>query len=133
MRIITKYFATTFYTLLFFLIGCNQVLAQAGLQQTPVTPNNPFSNFSVDNPLNNISDLPSLILAILTVLITISVPIIVIAIVYAGFKYVTARGNANDIRSATQALTYAIIGAVLILGALVISEIIGDTVTSFGT
>ncbi len=93
---------------------------------------NPFSNFSVTSPLaGTITDIPSLITTILTVLITISVPIIVIAIVYAGFTYVTSQGNPEKIKTATRTLTYAVIGAVLILGAFVITDIIKDTVQSF--
>ncbi len=94
---------------------------------------NAFSDFNVDSPLaGNITGLPGLINAILTVLITISIPIIVIAIVYAGFTYVTSQGNPEKIKTASRTLTYAVIGAVLIIGALVITEIIGDTITSFG-
>ncbi len=94
---------------------------------------NAFSDFNVDSPLaGNITGLPGLINAILTVLITISIPIIVIAIVYAGFTYVTSQGNPEKIKTASRTLTYAVIGAVLIIGALVITEVIGDTITSFG-
>lgn len=69
-----------------------------------------------------------LIVAILRIFITIATPIIVLFIIYAGFKYVTAQGNAQQVQEATRALTYAIIGAVLIIGAVAISEIIANTV-----
>lgn len=109
-----------------------------GQATTPIAPATPptnaFSNFNVQSPLKStITDVPSLILAILNLLITISIPIIVIAIVYAGFTYVTSQGNPEKIKTATRMLTYAIIGAVLIIGALVITQIIGTTVQSFRT
>lgn len=65
---------------------------------------------------------------LLRIFITIATPIIVLFIIYAGFKYVTAQGNAQQVQEATRALTYAIIGAVLIIGAVAISEIIANTV-----
>ena len=77
------------------------------------------------------SSLEELIVAILRIFITIAVPIIVLFIIYAGFKYVTAQGNAQQVQEATRALTYAIIGAVLIIGAVAISEIIANTIGAF--
>lgn len=88
-------------------------------------------DLNVTSPLDGINSFPQLITTILTVLIAIAVPIIVIAIIYAGFTYVTAQGNASKVQTATKMLTYAVIGAVLILGALTITRIIADTVTTF--
>lgn len=74
-----------------------------------------------------------LIVAILNTLIVIAIPIIVLAIIYAGFLYVTARGNVAQVQKATTSLTYAIIGGVLIIGAVAISEVIANTVGAFRT
>jgi TRAP-type C4-dicarboxylate transport system permease small subunit len=79
-------------------------------------------------PFNSLEEL---IVAILRIFITIATPIIVLFIIYAGFKYVTAQGNAQQVQEATRALTYAIIGAVLIIGAVAISEIIANTIGAF--
>ncbi len=83
------------------------------------------------NPLDNIDTIDELLIAILNIFIVIMIPIIVFFIILAGFDYVTARGNPGKIQQATQALTYAIIGAVLILGAVSIAEIIKNTVEQF--
>lgn len=69
--------------------------------------------------------------SILSIFITIATPIIVLAIIYAGFLYVSAKGNAEQIKKATTALTYAVIGGVLIIGAVAIGQIIKTTVDSF--
>lgn len=69
-----------------------------------------------------------LVVAILRIFITLATPVIVLFIIFAGFKYVTAQGNAQQVQEATRALTYAIIGAVLIIGAVAISQIIASTV-----
>jgi hypothetical protein len=72
-----------------------------------------------------------LLVAILEVFIIIATPIIVLYIIYAGFLYVTARGNTQQVEQATRALTYAVIGGVIVLGAVAISSIISGVVSSF--
>ena len=57
-----------------------------------------------------VGTIEELILAILRIIITVAVPIIILFIIYAGFLYVTARGNAEQTQKATRALTYSIIG-----------------------
>jgi len=86
--------------------------------------------YSLDNPLQ-FDTLEGLIVGILNVLLIIAVPIIVFFIIFAGFSYVTAQGNPEKISQASRSLTYAIIGGVLILGAVAISEIIQNVVESF--
>ncbi len=87
-------------------------------------------SYSLQNPLA-FESIQGFIVAILNVIIVIATPIVVIFIILAGFKYVTARGNATQVQEATRALTYAIIGGVLIIGAVAIAEIIKGLVTSF--
>lgn len=86
---------------------------------------------SLINPLSGVSSVNDLLVAILNVLIIIATPIIVIFIILAGFKYVTAQGNPAKIEEAHKALTYAIIGGVLIIGAVAISAIVSDLVNAF--
>lgn len=82
------------------------------------------------NPIK-VSSVQDLLVILLNLVIIIATPIVVLFIILAGFKYVTAQGNPSKIQEATQALTYAIIGGVLIIGAVAISEIIKDLVNSF--
>lgn len=77
------------------------------------------------------TSIESLLLAILNIFIIIATPIVVLFIIYAGFLYVTARGNAQQVQQATRALTYAIIGGVIIIGAVAIAAIISGVVGSF--
>ena len=94
--------------------------------QTNTTPG---SKGLVD-PLNGVT-IPGLLDALLGVVIVIATPIIVFFIIFAGFKYVTARGNATQVQDATRALTYAIIGGVLVIGATAITTIITGLVDAF--
>lgn len=82
---------------------------------------------SLQNPLaaDNILELFE---AIIDVILVFAVPIIVFFIIYAGFLYVTARGNEGTIEKAHKALLYALIGGLLILGANVLIDVIQGTV-----
>lgn len=79
----------------------------------------------------SVDTIQDLLVAILNIVIILMIPIIVFFIILAGFKYVTARGNASQVEEATRALTYAIIGGVLVLGAVALSEIIANVVGQF--
>ena len=83
------------------------------------------------NPLKNINSIGDLLEAILHIIMILMIPIIVFYIIYSGFKYVTALGNASQVEEASQSLLYAVIGGVLILGSLAIVEIIKDIVAQF--
>jgi hypothetical protein len=86
--------------------------------------------YDFSNPLEfpSISDLLS---AILNVLVVIATPIIVFMIIYAGFMYVTARGNPEQIKTASRALTYAVIGGLVVIGSTAITIIIQNVVGKF--
>jgi len=84
---------------------------------------------TLQNPLGNIT-LQGFFIKIIQILIIFAVPIIVFFIILAGFKYVTARGNMAKVGEATQALTWAIVGGVLILGAEALLYIIQNTVNA---
>jgi hypothetical protein len=89
------------------------------------------TQYKLENPIK-VDSVQDLLLILLNLVIVIATPIVVLFIILAGFKYVTARGNASEIESATQSLTYAVIGGVLIIGAVAIAEIIKNLVNSFG-
>jgi hypothetical protein len=67
----------------------------------------------------------------LRIVIIIAIPIIIIFLILAGFKFVMARGNSSEIEEARQALLYALIGGVLILGSVAITQILANLVNSF--
>lgn len=82
------------------------------------------------NPLS-FPSITDLLVAILNVAIIIALPIVVLFLIYAGFLYVTARGNAEKIQEASRALTYGIIGGIIIIGSVAITAIVKGTVTAF--
>lgn len=71
--------------------------------------------------------------AVLRAVVYLSMPIIALFIMYAGFKYILARGNPGAISEAHQNFMYVIIGALLILGAWVLATLIGGTISQLVT
>lgn len=90
----------------------------------------PSDGLSLKNPLES-DNLMELLQEILDVIMIFAVPLIVFMIIYAGFMYVTARGNEAQVSDASRALLYAVIGGVIILGANIILAVISGTVDAF--
>lgn len=84
---------------------------------------------SINNPLGEkLTDIPSFIKKAIEIVLTVGVPVLVLAIIYTGFLFVQAQGNPGDLKKAKDALTNTLIGGALLLGAFVIAEAIGTTV-----
>ena len=83
-----------------------------------------------ENPLGGVSDIPALLSTVVHLLVQIGIPVLVIFIVYAGLKYVTAQGSPEKIKEAHQALFWAVIGGAVLLGAEIISRVIQATVAA---
>ena len=103
----------------FFIAFTSAQIARADSHSAAL--NNPLAATSMQGFLGLLVDIIQIII----------VPFIVVFIIYAGFMYVTARGNSENIKQATQALIYAVIGAVIILGAEIIGGIIANTANEF--
>lgn len=74
------------------------------------------------------SDLKTIFLNVIDVVQTIMIMITVLYLIYAGLKFVTARGDAGKIKEARNALLWGLVGAALILCAEVLAYGLGDTV-----
>lgn len=83
-----------------------------------------------NNPLS-FTSITDMIVAIVNVVIVMSTPIIVFFLIYAGFMYVTARGNPEKLQQASKALLYGIIGGVIILASVAIMTIVKNLVSAF--
>ncbi len=83
----------------------------------------------VKNPLGSkFENLNDFVKTLLEGFIKILIPVIALAIIYAGLLFVTARGNTEKITTAKNALLYGVIGAGLVLGAWALAQLISDTV-----
>lgn len=81
----------------------------------------------LQNPLKfqNIEDF---VAGTLRAIVMIAIPLITIFIVYAGFKFISARGNVSKLGEAKENFQWVILGAILILSAWVLATLIGGTV-----
>ncbi len=79
---------------------------------------------------SGIDSIPQLISYILKLAAMIGLPIVVLFIMWAGFMYVTARGDQAKISRAHDAFLYSVIGAALVLGAAVIAAAIQGTISN---
>jgi hypothetical protein len=84
-----------------------------------------------ENPFGGAGNLNELFFQIINVLLVIAVPIIIFFIIFAGFTYVTAQGNPEKIKLASQSLLYAVIGGVIILGSSAMMVIVRNLVNAF--
>lgn len=78
---------------------------------------NPVGKNSINEILTAVLDFLTAIGAVLAVLFT----------VYAGFLFVTARGDEGAITKAKQTLFWTLIGALVVLGAYALAEVIENT------
>ncbi|MEK7634938.1 MAG: hypothetical protein AAB446_00690 [Patescibacteria group bacterium] len=85
---------------------------------------------AIPNPLQNTTGtIPDLIIAIIdNIVLPIGGVVAVLMVMYAGFLFVTARGNEKKITDAKQAILYACIGAAILLGSKVIATAIQATI-----
>jgi len=88
-------------------------------------------SYAVTNPLGTIT-LCGLITSVLNAAMIIGVPIAVLLIVYAGFKFVAARGSSEDLAKARTNFFYTIIGILIFFGAGAIAQVIIGTLTAVG-
>ena len=80
------------------------------------------------NPLKDgIDSLPGLLKLVLDIMVQIGTTVIIIAIIWAGFLYTTARGSQSQIDKAHVVIRGVLIGSAIILGAFVIAQVIKDT------
>ena len=84
----------------------------------------------LENPLSSqFSTIPNFIAGALKALVIVALPIISLFVVYAGFMFIMARGKPDALAKARQNFLYVIIGALLVLGAWALANLIGGTVS----
>ena len=79
---------------------------------------NPLKAHSITEFLNDI----------LTYVVKIGTVFVILMIVYVGFKFTAARGNAGELEKVRVMFLWTVVGALVILGAHVISDMITSTI-----
>ncbi len=82
------------------------------------------------NPLTGTIDtIPTLFQKIIDIIIKIGIPLVAMAIMYAGFLFVVSRGSSEGIQKAKDAFIFAVIGGLVLLASWLIAEAIRDALT----
>jgi hypothetical protein len=128
-----KILKTKKYTILSNILKYSFIIVFAFMLFAPVIFASDVS-VTIDNPLgkNGPQTVVGYINAVINILLKFAVPVVTLAIIYTGFLFVEARGKPEKITTAKKALTYTLIGAALLLGALVVATAIKATVEALG-
>lgn len=92
----------------------------------------PCTQGEICNPLTKTATLTDFMTSILTAATQIGAIVVVVAIIYCGFLFVTAQGNEEKLSKAKTALTWTLIGAAILLGATALQLAISNTVGNLG-
>lgn len=84
------------------------------------------------NPLK-VNTIQGAIQLFMNTVVKIAIPFIVVFFVYAGFRFILARGNPTELQTAKKMFWYTVIGALLIFGAWAITNAIVGTINSISS
>ena len=90
-------------------------------------PGTSGSAVEIKNPIAS-PDLQNFIKDILEIVVTVATPFLVVMIIYAGFRYVWARGDVAEVKKAHDIILWTVVGATIILGAYIIAAVIEATI-----
>lgn len=77
----------------------------------------------IDNPITS-DNFQAIVLKIANWAVAIAAPVVSVMVIWAGYLYLTGGGNPEQIKKATQALTWAVIGFIVVLAAASVSALI---------
>jgi heme/copper-type cytochrome/quinol oxidase subunit 2 len=87
------------------------------------------SSLTIQNPLGeNNTSVQALMQEIMKLVGTAGAVVVVLFIIYSGYKFVSARGNPEGIKKAKETFFATIIGAAILLGAGIIANVVVGTV-----
>ena len=87
-----------------------------------------FADAALNNPLQ-FQNITSFIANVLKVVVLVSLPIVTLFFVIAGYKFISAQGNPEKLKVARANFLWSVLGALLLLGAWVVATLIGATVS----
>lgn len=120
-----KYFFTL--CVVTFLCVCSVIPVYAADSKNVSQTGCNNSNGNLCNPLNY-NSVTELIPKILDIVAQVGLVVCTFFIIFAGFKYVTAAGNAGEIEKAHGILLWSVVGTAVLLGAKVLASILENTV-----
>ncbi len=125
MKQFLKNYSGVIGTLFLFAFMLLPVLAGAAGGGTPATTK------SLVNPLQ-VNSFCGLVIKLVQAVTIIGIPIAVLFIVWAGFKFVLAQGNSGKLSEARNNFLNVIIGIAIFVGATLIANVIVNTLHQLG-
>lgn len=111
--------------LLPFLAG-----AQSGARTS--APGNCGGANCLQDPLGGSQrDIPGFLSEVLRIIVRLGIPIAVLFIVWAGFKFVIAQGSEDKLKEAKKNLAYTLLGVAIFIAASLLVEIVSGTLRQF--
>ena len=125
------FFTNTYHRFLrtLFIISMLGVPAITFAQQSQSPGNNPPGSGGLTNPLSS-STIDQLMDKILGWVVLVGGVFVVLMLVFTGFKFVEAQGNSEKLQSARQSLYWTVLGALILLGAFTLKDVITATVSA---
>lgn len=111
--------------------GITQPPTGGGITQPPSTGGSSGSR-TIQNPLNGINSIAQFISALLRAVIAIGIPIAILFIVLAGFKFIAAQGSPDKLSEARTNFLYVVIGIAIFIGASALAELVVATLRQIG-
>ncbi len=111
----------------FYLFICSSLFF-ASLTSIVFGDSGPISTIiPIENPIAA-NSLQELLATILQAFVRIGIPIAVLFLVYAGFLFVKAQGNPEELNTAKRAFLWTLVGVAVLFGAEVLANIISGTI-----
>ena len=95
------------------------LLTLAGVVSAQVTP--------LVSPTPAVGSMQDFAEVILRIIIKISIPVLAVYFIYTGFLFVSAQGNTTKLEEARRMFLWGCVGAVVVLGSIVIASLIWGT------
>jgi hypothetical protein len=87
----------------------------------------------IPSPTGKIGSLNDFVLLLIRLMMLVAVPGLVLALIWAGFLFVTARGDEKQLERAKIVFLWTMVGGAVVLGAQVLYMIAKGTVDPFVT
>ncbi|MBU6370855.1 MAG: hypothetical protein KGH93_02500 [Patescibacteria group bacterium] len=85
-------------------------------------------NGVICNPLGTVTDVPNLVNTIMGYVTRIGGVIAIFAFIYSGYRFVAARGNTEELKTAKNIFFNTVIGVAILLGASLLASLVVSTI-----
>ncbi len=90
-----------------------------------------YAQSKLQNPLK-VDSIEAVILLVVDIMVYVGVSFAILAMIFVGFKFVTAQGKPDEITKAKEWFMWIIIGLAVLISAKVIVEIVKNTLVNSG-